>query len=108
MNTTLDFSVVGPDRGNASGLGASREAIGQLGRLSGAASQRGDMIFRSLQVANDGQTAKTPFLGTDAGNAALQGFLSAGLHWLQRSFGAGEGAAAAAATGSQLVLPLGP
>jgi len=106
MNTTFGFSVIGPDRGNASGLGASREAIAQLGRLSGAASQRGDMIFRSLQVPSAGPAAPTPFLATYAGNAALQGFLTAGLGWLQRSFGAGETLAAATETATQLALPL--
>jgi len=72
--------------------GPARPALGtnaaleQLSRLSGAASQRSDAIFRSMEFpdSSHGAGKPEPFLATDAGNAALQKMLNAGVDWLKK------------------------
>jgi len=64
----------------------TRAALEQLSRLSGAASQRSDAIFRSMELGHSsgaGNGQAEPFLATDAGNAALQKVLGAGVDWLK-------------------------
>jgi hypothetical protein len=87
--------------GSGPGLAATREAVARLGALSVTASGRGDAILRSLQLGS--ASTQPPFLATDEGNRALQGFLTAGLAWLGNL---AKGAGPAAETAVQLALPL--
>ena len=110
MHSTPVFLASDTARAGTAGLSGRGEALAQLTRLSAAASQQSDAIFRSMQIGNPAEAhSAPPFLATEAGNAALTEFLGKGLGWLQRFFshvgGAALGAASAEAT--QLALPLG-
>jgi hypothetical protein len=86
----IPIAIFSTDREAAPGparaaLGTS-VALEQLSRLSGAASQRSDAIFRSMDFTGSkgaGAGRAEPFLATDAGNAALQKALSAGIDWMK-------------------------
>jgi hypothetical protein len=100
MHSTPVFLANGAARAGTAGLSGRGEALAQLNRLSAAASQQSDAIFRSMQIGNAaGAHSAPPFLATKAGNAALTELLGAGLGWLQRFFGSTEA--------TQLALPLG-
>jgi hypothetical protein len=110
MHSTPVFLANGAARAGTAGLSGRGEALAQLTRLSAAASQQSDAIFRSMQIGNAaGAHSAPPFLATEAGNAALTELLGAGLGWLQRFFGNVGGAALGAASteATQLALPLG-
>src|ERR1700688_3588965 len=100
MHSTPVFLASDTGRAGAGRLSGRGEALAQLTRLSAAASQQSDAIFRSMQIGSTaGAHSAPPFLATAAGNAALTELLRAGLGWLQRFFGF---------TGAtQLALPFG-
>jgi|GEM_PF-2234627 len=110
MHSTPVFLASDAARAGIAGPSGTGEALAQLTRLSAAASQQSDAIFRSMQIGSPAGAHSAPsFLATDAGNAALTELLGTGLGWLQRFFGnAGEAAlGAASAEATQLALPLG-
>ncbi len=112
MHSTLVFLANDAARAGTASLTGTGEALAQLTRLSAAASQQSDAIFRSMQIGNQAgahAASSPPFLATDAGNAALTELLGTGLGWLQRFFGNIGGAALGAASTevTQLALPLG-
>ena|ERR1700676_2366801 len=109
MHSTPVFLANGAARAGTAGLSGRDEALAQLTRLSAAASQQSDAIFRSVQIGSPaGANSAPPFLATEAGSAALTELLGTGLGWLQRFFGNVGGAlGAASAKATQLALPLG-
>jgi len=100
MHSTPVFLASDTARAGTAGRSGRGEALAQLTRLSAAASQQSDAIFRSMQIGSTaGAHSAPPFLATAAGNAALTELLGAGLGWLQRFFGSTEA--------TQLALPFG-